>query len=201
MVSPLEIPPDVEAVLLDVGNVLASDYWESLLLTPGLGLADRFGLDRIAVGAAGAELWEEFCRAPAREDDYWSELSEKLGTEIEPAVRRELAELPERNPLAAEILDDLHRRGARIGLMTDNTSFWFPKQSALIGFDEVLDEKLILLSYEQGVSKSDRPGLMEVAAERSTPASTLVVDDREHNLALARELGFQVLGYSMEVSG
>ena len=36
----------VERVLIDLGGVLTVDPWESLVLTPRTGLADRLHLDR-----------------------------------------------------------------------------------------------------------------------------------------------------------
>lgn len=197
MVSPLEVPEGVDTVLLDIGNVLASDYWETLLLTPDLGLADVLHLDRERVKSVGIRLWQDFCRAPAEERTYWTRLSEELGVPITDDHLSQVEHLPHANPRVSEILADLQQRELRIGLISDNTSFWYAKQAALIGFGQTLDEDLVLLSFERGVSKSDSPGLLELAAAVATPSRTLVVDDRSANLSAAGRIGFHTFRYSM----
>ena len=198
MVSPLQTPEGVDTVLLDIGNVLASDYWETLLLTPDLGLADLLHLDREHVNAVGVRLWQDFCRAPTHEHAYWARLAEELEVPITDEHLSQIEHLPRANPRAPEILADLAQRGARIGLISDNTSFWFTKQRALIGFGELLDAEVVLLSFEHGVSKSDSPGLFELAAGLVDPRRTLVVDDRTGNLSIAGRLGFHTFRYSMQ---
>lgn len=42
----------IKCILFDIGGVLTSDIWETLLLTPVSGLADRLGLNRQIVQQA-----------------------------------------------------------------------------------------------------------------------------------------------------
>lgn len=202
---PLDVPPAIDAalrpadtLLLDVGGVLFGDPWETLLLTPGAGLADRLGLDRLVVDRAGKSLWPRYAHRPRSADEYWSELGGLLGTTIPYPLIAELeGTLLRPSPDAAALLRLAAVRYERIGLISDNTAFWYPWQAAELGLDDVLDPGLVYLSYLYGISKSDRPGLYAAAADHLRPHRTLVVDDRAHNLERANALGFRTAHYMM----
>jgi len=201
----LDVPPAVDAALrpadtlmLDVGGVLFGDPWETLLLTPGAGLADRLGIDRLVADRAGKYLWPRYAHRTRPAEEYWTELGALLGTPIPIGLVAELeTTLLRPNPDAAALLRLAAARYERIGLISDNTAFWYPWQAAELRLDDVLDPGLVYLSYLHGVSKSDRPGLYAVAADRVRPRRTLVIDDRAHNLERARALGFRTSQYAM----
>ena len=203
--SYLDVPPAVDAalrpadtLLLDVGGVLFGDPWEALLLTPGAGLADRLGLDRLVVDRAGKALWPRYAHRPRSAEEYWSELGAMLGTTIPYRLVAELeGTLLRPSADAAALLRLAAVRYERIGLVSDNTAFWYSWQAAELKLDDVLDPGLVYLSYLHGTSKSDRPGLYATAAERVRPHRTLVIDDRAHNLERANALGFRTSCYAM----
>ncbi|HEY3687787.1 MAG TPA: hypothetical protein VGL93_32420 [Streptosporangiaceae bacterium] len=187
-----------DTLMLDVGGVLFGDPWETLLLTPGTGLADRLGLDRLDVDRAGTALWPEFSRRPRTAGEYWDGLAAALGVAVPARLVRELEEtLLRPGPDAAALLGLAARRYKRIGVISDNTAFWYPWQAAELRLDDVLDPDLVFLSYLHGAGKSDRPGLYDAAVARVPPGRTLVVDDRAHNLARAAALGFRTVHYAM----
>lgn len=208
-VSPRPAYPDVpstvdaalrpaDTLMLDVGGVLFGDPWETLLLTPGAGLADRLGLDREETARAGKALWPRYAHWARSAGEYWAELGERLGVAIPPGLVAELeSALLRPNPDAAALLRLAAARYRRIGLVSDNTAFWYPWQAAELRLDDVLDPGLVFLSYLRGVSKSDRPGLYEAVADHVRPRRTLVIDDRGHNLERARALGFRTARYAM----
>ncbi|MEI5101399.1 hypothetical protein RB200_26260 [Streptomyces sp. PmtG] len=188
-------------VLFDLGNVLFRDPWETLLLTEGTGLADRLGLDRGAVDAAGRRLWRRFSVVEAEEGAYWEELGREFGTKVPPALVEDLEDrLLVANPAAAELLDAASGGGSRpVGIASNNTSFWYAKQAERLSLHRWVDPQLVFLSHELGVTKgAEGRGLLEVAAERTHPPSTLLVEDRAGNLRRARALGFQTAAYAFE---
>lgn len=190
---------DPSVILFDLGNVLFCDPWESLLLTPGAGLADRWGLDPAAVGEAGRRLWPAFSARESEEPEYWHALSRELGRTITPELVEELEqELLVANPAAGELLAAASADGARpVGIASNNTSFWYAKQARRLDLDRWVDPGLVFLSCRLGVSKnSPGRGLLEVAAEHTRPRSTLIVEDRAANLARARTLGFRTFAYT-----
>jgi FMN phosphatase YigB (HAD superfamily) len=188
----------VRTVLFDIGGVLTVDPWQTLLLTPQRGIADRLGLDRDSVSAAGERLWPRYSSAPEDEQSYWHALQETLGHEIPTAVVREVeAETLRPNPAAKPAIDLLEAGHVSWGIISDNTTFWYRKELDLLGLTGRVGDALEFVSFRYGRSKSSESSLFEIAARRVEPEHTVVVDDRQPNLARADRLGFQTKQYSM----
>lgn len=186
----------IKTVLLDVGNVLTPDPWEALVLTPERGLADRLGIRRAAAENAGRSLWPLFAvDADATEGDWWAAFEDTLGVRVPGALVAEVeATLLVANPLAKSVLPML--AGAfRVGVLTDSTTFWYPKQAGLVSLDLFVDPEIVFVSYREGVEKS--AGLFDVAAVAVEPKSTVVVDDRDADVARAAAAGFVPVRYAM----
>ncbi|MET8974099.1 HAD-IA family hydrolase [Streptomyces sp. NPDC004539] len=190
----------VSTVLFDLGDVLFRDPWETLLLTERTGLADRLGLDREKVAETGRKLWHRFSLTETNEQDYWKALSRRLGQPVSPFLIRELEEeLLLANPAAETMLSAAADR--RIGIVSNNTTFWYAKQSGRLRLDKWIDPTLVLLSCREGVSKgTPGEGLFERAARHVDPATTLIVEDRPRNITRARSAGFRTLTYSFSAS-
>ena len=187
------MPDEIAVVLLDVGGVLVSDYWETILLTPELGLADRLGLERRRVEEVGLTLWDAYCRRDADEAAYWSDLERALGVAVPPSLPGELDRLVRPAPAAEALLETAQDGGRDVGVISNNTAFWFPKQSARVGLDAHVDPELVFLSHEHGRTKGDDPSLFDVVARLVDPATALVVDDRSGNVDAARRRGFHAV--------
>ncbi len=189
----------IDTVLFDLGGVLAPDVWETLLITPRGGLADRLGLDIDEVTQAGQVLWPYYGTRPTLEPDYWSDLGGLLSVQIPQSIVSEIEEqllLP--NPAAGRTLSAVRNAGCQIGIVSNNTSFWYPKQVRLLDLKGYIwDNPLVFLSFEEGVLKEDRHGLFETVAGRLTPHNTLIIDDRHINVLIARSLGFVAFEYSL----
>ncbi|WP_027341093.1 HAD family hydrolase [Hamadaea tsunoensis] len=186
----------IDTVLFDVGGVLTFDPWETMVLTPTQGLADRLRIPRPTAEAAGVRLWPRFSLRSASEADYWRQFSALVNRDVEMDIVASVRKLIVANPCTAEALAIVQSRTMRWGVISDNTAFWFPQQLALLGIS-IEDDALTLLSYEQGRSKSSEGiGLFELAAEKTVPRRTLVIDDRDHNLRRAQAVGFATARYS-----
>ncbi|WP_159031078.1 HAD family hydrolase [Streptomyces acidiscabies] len=191
----------MSTVLFDLGDVLFRDPWETLLLTERTGLADRLGLDRAKVTETGRKLWHRFSLSETSEQDYWKALSRRLGQPVSPFLIRELEEeLLVVNP-SAETMLSTAAPGRRVGIVSNNTTFWYAKQSGRLRLDKWIDPDLVFLSCREGVSKgTPGEGLFERAATRVDPATTLVIEDRPRNVARAGSAGFRTLTYSFSAS-
>jgi len=190
---------DLSVILFDLGNVLFCDPWESLLLTPGAGLADRWGLAPAFVEEAGRRLWNWFSVRESEEAQYWQALSLELDRVIPPELIAELeGELLVANPVAHELLAAASEGGARrVGIASNNTTFWYAKQAERLGLGRWVDPGLVFLSCRLGITKgTSGRGLLDVVAERTSPPTTLLVEDRPANLARARSLGFRAVPYA-----
>ena len=191
--------PEVDTVLFDLGGVLTSDPWQSLILTPERGVADRLGIDRALASGVGSQLWTGFSRSPRQEAEYWSEFSCLVGRRVPAELVTEAeGETLETNSSWKRALAVVDERGLRCGFITDNTSFWYPKQLRLLGLSDRRTSPLDFASCEVGLSKSSpNRGLFEVAAESVEPGRALVIDDRKHNVDRAAACGFVTLHYSI----
>jgi FMN phosphatase YigB (HAD superfamily) len=188
---------EIRVVLFDVGGVLTVDPWQTLVLTPARGIADRLGLDRVRAAEVAERLWDHHAKQPdADESDYWREFGDALGVSIPEglvgSIERELLRV---NPEATKLLTTLASRGTRIGAVSDNTAFWYERQARVVGLDQAADRTLLFLSFQLGVAKKDVPGLFEIAADTVPPGNTLVLEDRAENVARAGALGFKVIRY------
>lgn len=186
-------------VLFDIGNVLFCDPWETLLLTAEHGLADRHGLDRGRVAEVGAGLWRRYSLSETAEQHYWDDVARALGISVHAddvaALERTLLRP---NPQAEQLLGSARDSGYRIGIASNNTTFWFAKQWSALALDRYVDPELVFVSHRSGVEK-DSPGrgLLEIAAETVTPSRTVLIDDRPKNLERAESLGFRSCQYTM----
>lgn len=190
------IDPAVKTVLLDMGNVLVNDWWETMFFAEG-GLAETLKLDRERLEEAGNALWSHYANSVRTEDEYWDHLEALLGRAIPTEVRLQCDALVLANPHAAEILDTLHSKGLVVGVISNNTAFWFPKQDGLVNITAYANPDLMFLSHTHGREKGAEPSLFEDALAACDPKSTLVVDDRMSNVDRAKRHGFHAVHYSM----
>lgn len=189
----------LDVVLFDLGGVLTSDPWQSILLTPGRGIADRCALNRTEVEAAADRLWPRYSLERHSEAEYWEDLGALLGVRIPPdAVREAKQDTVIRNEQVHPALAVLGSHGVAWGVISDNTAFWYDMQVAILGIRESLDPRLEFLSFEYGLSKNaTTPTLFEAAAKGLGGSSALVIDDRPENLVSARSAGFEARSYSL----
>ena len=190
---------DTTTVLFDIGNVIASDYWEAMWLTPEKGICDRLNLDVRSVAEVGRQLWAKYAVQPSDEQAYWHDFSIALGQELPPELIAEAEVATVRpNPYAAEAVECCRSRGLTVGLMSNNTSFWYPKQLRKARLDlNVFDEGILFVSCLYGVQKGQGPSdLFSRATQVLSPALTCIIDDRLENLRSASTLGFKCIDYS-----
>lgn len=188
----------VQTVLLDLGGVLFYDSWETMLLTPKLGLADQLGMPHEILAQVGRDMWPQYCVGPTVEADYWRDLSVKLGVPLTQTILRKLDMLLVPNPSAELLLTAAAAAGTRsVGIVSDNTSFWYEKQCEALQLSSHVDDRLVFLSFRYGVQKDALPGLFDVAASYVDPATTMIVEDRPRTLERASRLGFVTVQYNM----
>jgi beta-phosphoglucomutase-like phosphatase (HAD superfamily) len=184
-----------ERLLLDLGGVLTVDPWESLVLTPRRGIADRLDLDRALVERVGSDLWQIHARSVTSEEMYWQQFAQRVSAYISPALLAEAErELLVTTPDALRMVECLRAGGRPWGLITNNTAFWYPKQLALLGMTHS-EPQWQFTSFAAGTVKDDTPGLFDLAARTVDPAGTIIIDDRLHNVERARVCGFQATMY------
>ena len=216
----------IEAVIFDIGGVLAEDVWEHLLPSRNRagGIRDKFGLDRDQVHKVGTLLWEAFAYTPERPRATWRELERRywelfirfFWEKFPPqgASVDEFIDMTERyiklvDPGMPALLESLQSRGVRLGVCSNNNEFWFRRQFESLKLFRYFSQSGIILSCRIGVSKSSPGYEMFDAAVRAmdtTQANCVFVDDRTDNIRLAKARGmkgihFQGLGQLQQSLG
>lgn len=184
-------------VLFDLGGVLTPDPYETILLHEEKGIGRNLDMSVSEVVSRVSHVWEKYSVLPgAQESDFWNEISAALGVRTDAGeiqvVRQEVVIA---NPDAIPAFELLRQHGISIGIISDNTAFFYPYQAQILSLGHYTDPSLLFLSQEKQMRKSN--GLFALAASSIDPASTLIVDDRTPNLEKAAAAGFQTLLYEL----
>lgn len=189
------IPDRVEVVLLDVGGVLYVDPWETILFGPGQhggGLVAALGLDRAQTEAAALAIWPRFATRESSEEEYWQALGDLIRRQLPLDLIRDISKRVLRpKSRAVSVLDEV--QGRKLGVISDNTTFWYRRQRADLQLSGLVRPELEFVSSDAGRQKPCSPSLFDFAVERCDPASTLIVDDRLKNVYAARAVGFHTI--------
>ena len=190
-----------QAVVLDVGGVLARDMWEPMFDD----FAARYGLDREELHETGRLLWETFAYVPETpantgrdmERRYWDLFLRmcKVPLSVEALIEltdRYVVPVPGMRP----ILEQLQARGTRLVICSNNNEIWWPRQADKLELARFFPAQNLILSSRVGAPK-DSPRLemfrAVVAAAGVPAASCFFVDDRAPNVERARTFGLDAV--------
>jgi putative hydrolase of the HAD superfamily len=194
----------IRAVISDFGGVLTTP-----LLGSFLAFQDETGIPAEALGVAMQRIAErqgehplfELERGRISEVDFLAALREELTADLghEPELHRfsEIYfEALDPNEPMIELMRGLRERGYRMALLTNNVREWEPLWRAMLPVDEIFG--VIVDSAFVGLRKPE-PEIYELALERIGgdvgAADCLFVDDVEHNVIAARELGMAAVHF------
>lgn len=186
----------INTVLFDLGGVLSVDPMQTILFHER-GICARLNIDPSLVERNLSWIWDKYSVLPyATAEDFWKELSSLINTSIDSALVDKVAlDVLTIDPEAKSVFSELHNQQIQIGIISNNTAFFYPMQIRALDLDKFINSELVFLSHQAGMTKET--GLFEIAVAKVVPANTLVVDDREGNIERAKMLGFHGLVYSM----
>ena len=194
----------VQAVISDFGGVLTTP-----LLNSFLAFQDETGISPEALGTAMQRIADrngehplfELERGRLTEADFLEGLRRELAVELghEPELHRfseiYFDALEPNEPMIA-LMRDLRDRGYRMALLTNNVREWEPLWRSMMPVDEIFE--LVVDSAFAGMRKPER-GIYELTLEGLgsgiSPEDCLFVDDVEHNVTAARELGMAAVHF------
>jgi putative hydrolase of the HAD superfamily len=192
----------IEAIISDFGGVLTSPLLDSFAA-----LQDSSGISLDALGKAMGAIWErdgvhplfELETGRTTESAFLEQLSNALSagqgarTELHGFGERYFANLHP-NERLINYMRELHDRGYRTAICTNNVREWEPLWRAKLPVDEIFD--VVVDSAFVGIRKPDA-GIYEITLERlGVPAqATLFVDDVELNCNAAHELGIEAVWF------
>lgn len=195
----------IEAIIFDIGGVLAHDVWEHLFLDEDGVRAKYPQLDADAMFQWGKRAWEDYAyisETPqkdwrALEQEYWSTFIEDFRAQLPASTSPdEFIELSLKffSPVAGmnALLERLHAQNFTLGICSDNNEFWYRRQAEQLGFAKFFDADKIILSNRVGKSKRSAQYEMfeAVSSTIGVPKQNCIfVEDRLVGLERALEFG------------
>jgi len=193
---------EINSVLFDIGGVLMPDSMQAILFTPKAGLVDVLGLDVNKSFTSSRIPYDKYKHGGldgATEENFWSDFAKEVGVNIPFHIVEEVKkQLIKPNPTATATLKYLTSRNIEVGIVSNNTDFWYAEANKTLDLDSYINVDLIFLSNE--LKETKPTGLIDKAAKSVKPQEALYIDDRSDNIYLAKYYGFQVLQYSMQNS-
>ncbi|MBN1813166.1 MAG: HAD-IA family hydrolase [Anaerolineae bacterium] len=191
----------IEAIVFDIGGVLAHDVWQNMVFDQGEGVLSRYHLEPDQVEQVGGDLWQMFAyRVPSAERDwkelelgYWDLFIKRLQL---PTTPGEFVELTDRFIQPVEGMDRLlgllQSKGIGLAVCSDNTAFWIRRQMDKLALHRFFSPDKVIVSSTIGVSKADPSFEMFQAAVNALEVdkeSCIFVDDRGGNIQRALRFG------------
>ena len=192
----------VEAIITDFGGVLTSPLLEGFT-----GVMQSSGISLESLGKAMAAIAEREGSNPLfeletgriTETAFFETLSEQLsadhGSEVEldGFGERYFSHLQRNEPMI-EYMRELHGRGYKLAICTNNVREWEGRWRAMVPVDEIFD--VVVDSAFVG-SRKPEPRIYQITLERlgASPEATLFIDDVEVNCEGARKLGIDAIRF------
>jgi putative hydrolase of the HAD superfamily len=194
----------IKAVISDFGGVLTTP-----LLGSFMALQDEIGIEAGTLGKAMQRISErdgehplfDLERGRITETDFLDALRRELAVDLdhEPELHRfseiYFDALEVNEPMIA-LMRDISSRGYRMALLTNNVREWEPLWRAMLPVDEIFE--IVVDSAFVGMRKPE-PEIYELTIERLgdgiVAADCLFIDDVEHNIVAARELGMSAVHF------
>ena len=186
-----------QAVVFDVGGVLAHNMWEPMFDD----LAAAHGLEPAQLREVGSLLWETFAYVPETPANTWRDMERRywelfLRMCKVPLTVEALIALTDRYvvpmPGMRAIVERLHERGTRLVICSNNNEIWWPRQAQALELERFFAPQAVILSSRVGAPKeSPRLEMFRAAvAAAGVPAGRcFFTDDRQPIVERARAFG------------
>jgi putative hydrolase of the HAD superfamily len=194
--------PEIEAIVSDFGGVLTTP-----LLSSFMAVQDEIGISPENLGKAMRTVTEEDGENPLylleRGEMTEVDFLARLGDGLEPLLghRPELHRFRETyfealhpNEPMIELMRELKANGLRMAMLTNNVREWEPLWRSMLPVDEIFET--VVDSGFVGCRKPEAR-IYEMTLERLGLAAEacLFIDDLEHNIDGARELGMNAVHF------
>lgn len=188
----------IKAVISDFGGVLTTplrDAFAAFEREAGatVSIAQIGGAMRAIEERTGYNPFFELEIGALTEDAFRAQIGAELDVELERFGEPYFAHIHTNEAMLA-YLREVKGRGLRVGMLTNNVREWEPLWRPKVpGLEELFE--VIVDSAFVGMRKPD-PAIYELTLRRMgglTAEDCLFVDDLEHNIEAARELGFSAV--------
>jgi FMN phosphatase YigB (HAD superfamily) len=186
----------LDAICFDIGGVIAADFWETIYFDQEKGIAKQLGLDKQILHDVGIKLWQKYSVDKFEEVAYWEEFAGLVGRQPSSDQLSEAETAVWADETFAETIVMLKDLNKKVYIVSDNTTFWLPKQLRKMNATALFDDNDIVTSSEIKKRKKTKPrGSYAFLSDMARPETTLVLEDRESNVEIASREGFQAVRY------
>lgn len=192
----------IDAIIFDIGGVLAADVWEPMYFDRDFGLCKEFGLNTSVAFEVGRSLWDEFSIRKITEsndwvqleEEYWEKFTNRFSIPYKYSFYSGLTDkFIKPIPGMIDLLSYLNSQKISIILCSDNTEFWFERQAEKLGIQKFVPNEYIFLSNRIGKNKKDPSFEIFKKLSKKLPihnSQFLFIDDRKKNVEIAIQFGF-----------
>jgi FMN phosphatase YigB (HAD superfamily) len=190
------------AYFTDLGGCLVPDYLDSAWAI----LSRQYGIASEMHQEVERTIWERYAYLPGKtpydndtccrlEREAWAQFCVLTGihAESDDLIAATCLCAESLDPNYAALFERLQEQGIVLGVISNNTPFWWNRQCASLGLDRFFPRDRVILSCDYGVSKKS-PGLelfnAAVKASGLPPDQCLFTDDRTHNVEFSLRAGF-----------
>ncbi len=182
----------IKTIVFDVGGVLVKrDVFATIIL----GLSQQYNLDPISLRTTASALWEEVSAGKITEKEFWPKLLNSFQLPINLLAEIETQEINLMNPVDPVwgYVNQLHGN-YKLAILSNMGERWAKIREEKFKLSKYFNP--IIWSYDIKLSKPDIK-IFSYLAEKldNLPAECVFIDDKEENIAAARQCGFKAIHF------
>ena len=182
----------IKTIIFDLGGVfLSRGFW---MLQDYLN--EKYGASKDEMRDVFIKkYYKEFFSGKMSEEEYWNKSLKDLNLDQKvdwKDLNQRMMNYFKPQEGMPELLNDLREQGYKTVLLSDQTKEWWPVLNKKYSIDSYFD--YCIISAETGFHKP-QPEIYELALEKSNSKAeeSVFIDDLEHNLTPAKELGIKTI--------
>jgi len=192
----------MRSVVIDIGGVIFPDIWETIFLHPEEGIIKYANIEKSLKENKLKYLWDKYAIfAPVNNDwkkteiDYWTEIKEILNIDlsVDLLINKSIEVIKPYKNVEDVIIKRIINYNETV-VCSNQSSFWFERQLLVSDVLKVIPRDKMVLSFECGMTKEEKPYEMFNIAEKkcnNKGINILYIDDREINIEHAKKYGFE----------
>jgi putative hydrolase of the HAD superfamily len=179
----------IKTVISDLGGVVLSRgiwrFWEYI--------ENEFDIPKETSKKTFLENYNAFFSGKISEEIFWKHFAKGTGLIQDPKIlRTALLDFFDINNDVIDIYRQLRNNGLKMVLLSDQTKEWWPFLNDKFRIESYFDETIV--SALVGINKPNpRIYIKAVEISKSEPEECLFIDDLEHNLEPARNMGMKTI--------
>lgn len=179
----------IKTILFDLGGVYLN---RGIWIFRERYLVGKYGIDDGLAKDSFLRHYKQYFSGKINEKEFWGRHLRDMNLDADwKVLREELLESFEPQKGMPDLINKL-RKDYRVGLLSDQTKEWWPYLDKKYGISDNFD--FVIISSLTGFHKP-QPEIYKIAIENADceAKKCLFIDDLEHNLVPARDLGIETL--------